>query len=111
MFGAWDHAGMQQDDEGAAVVRAAAGRLILLELPRYSPWLNPSDMLWRHCRREVTQCERFASVKALLPAAQDFFDHDNRWLVAPFTAGLKPCIVIRPSDEMGQKLDEDGCDL
>ena len=35
-------------------VRAAAGRLVLLYLPTYSPWLNPIEMLWRHFRREVT---------------------------------------------------------
>jgi putative transposase len=46
--------------------------------PTYSPWLNPSEMLWRHFRREVTHCELFETVKALLVAAQDFFDRYNR---------------------------------
>ncbi len=77
IFVAWDNAGMHQDDEVEAVVRAAAGRLILLYLPTYSPWLNPIEMLWRHFRREVTHCELFASLKALLTAAQDFFDYYN----------------------------------
>ena len=44
-----------EDDEVEAVVRAAAGRLVLLYLPTYSPWLNPIEMLWRHFRREVTR--------------------------------------------------------
>jgi hypothetical protein len=35
-------------------------------------------MLWRHFRREVTHCELFASVKALLMAADDFFARYNR---------------------------------
>ena len=59
-------------------MRAAAGRLVLLYLPTYSPWLNPIEMLLRHFRREVTHCELFESVKALLAAAADFFDRHNR---------------------------------
>jgi transposase len=60
------------------VVRGAAGRLVLLYLPIYSPWLNPVEMLWRHFRREATHCELFESVKALLAAAHDFFVRYNR---------------------------------
>ena len=74
----WDNADTHQDDEVEAVVRAAAGRLVLLYLPTYSPWLNPIEMLWRHFRREVTHCELFESVKALLAAAADFFERHNR---------------------------------
>ena len=75
---AWDNMVTHQDDEVEAVVRAAAGRLVLLYLPTYSPWLNPIEMLWRHFRREVTHCELFESVKALLTAAKDFFERYNR---------------------------------
>ena len=75
---AWDNASTHEDDEVDDVVRAAAGRLVLLCLPTYSPWLNPIEMLWRHFRREVTHCELFASIKALLAAAADFFDRYNR---------------------------------
>ena len=75
---AWDNARTHFDDEVEAVVRAAAGRLVLLYLPTYSPWLNPIEMLWRHFRREVTHGELFASVKALLQAAQEFFDRYNQ---------------------------------
>lgn len=74
----WDNAVTHQDDEVEAVVRAAAGRLVLLYLPTYSPWLNPIEMLWRHFRREVTHCELFASVRELLVAARDFFDRYNQ---------------------------------
>jgi len=56
------------------VVRAAAGRLVLLYLPTYSPWLNPIEMLWRHFRREVTHCELYETIDALLRAVQDIFD-------------------------------------
>jgi hypothetical protein len=59
------------------VLRADAGRLILLYLPTYSPWLNPIEMHWQHFRREVTHCQLFVSVKTLLAAAQDFFEYYN----------------------------------
>src|SRR5204863_9491524 len=73
-----DNAKTHEDDEIDAEVQAAAGRLILLYLPTYSPWLNPIEMLWRHFRREVTHCELFETMQALLAAAQDFFDSYNQ---------------------------------
>lgn len=73
IYVAWDNATTHEEEEVGAVVRAGAGRLVLLYLPTYSPWLNPIEMLWRHFRREGTHCELFESVKALLRAAQDFF--------------------------------------
>ncbi len=78
IYVAWDNAGTHEDDEVEQVVRAAAGRLVLLYLPTYSPWLNPIEMLWRHFRREVTHCECFATKQALLAAAQDFFARHNQ---------------------------------
>jgi putative transposase len=74
---AWDNADTHQDDEVEAVVRAAAGRLVLLYLPTYSPWLNPIELLWRHFRREVTHCELFESIQALIAATLDFFRRYN----------------------------------
>ena len=73
----WDNASTHQDDEVEAVVRGAAGQLVLLYLPTYSPWLNPIEMLWRHFRREVTHCEIFENVKALINASHDFFSLYN----------------------------------
>ena len=78
IFVAWDNANTHQDDEVEAVVRGAAGRLVLLYLPTYSPWLNPIEMLWRHFRREVTHCELFVSMKHLIAATYDFFDRYNQ---------------------------------
>jgi putative transposase len=76
---AWDHANTHEDDEGEAVIRDAAGRFVLLYLPTSSPpWLNPIEMLWRHVRREVTHCELFPTVKALLAATREFFDRYNQ---------------------------------
>ncbi|NJL54881.1 IS630 family transposase [bacterium] len=77
VYVAWDTANTPADDAVEAVVRAACGRLVLRYLPTYSPWLNPIERLWRHFRREVTHCELFDSVKALLAAAQAFFDRYN----------------------------------
>jgi transposase len=77
IYVAWDNANTHQDDEVEAVIRAAAGRLVLLYLPTYSPWLNPIELLWRHFRREVTHCELFETMQLLLAAAQDFFDRHN----------------------------------
>lgn len=74
----WDNAVTHQDDEVEAVVRAAAGRLVLLYLPTYSPWLNPIEMLWRHFRREVTHGELFQSIKAVIEASYSFFHRYNQ---------------------------------
>jgi transposase len=78
IYVAWDNNCTHEDDEVEAVVRAAAGRLVLLYLPTYSPWLNPIEMLWRYFRREVTHCELFETKPALLAAARDFFDRSNQ---------------------------------
>lgn len=78
IYVAWDNATTHQDDEVEAVVRGAAGRLVLLYLPTYSPWLNPIEMLWRQFRREVTHCELFQSMKAVIQAAYDFFHRCNQ---------------------------------
>jgi transposase len=95
IYVAWDNADTHQDDEVEAVVRAAAGRLVLLYLPTYSPWLNPIEMLWRHFRREVTHCELFGSVTALLAAAADFFARYNRAPQRTLSIiGAKPAIAV-----------------
>ncbi len=78
IYVAWDNANTHEDDEVEAVVRGAAGRLVLLYLPTYSPWLNPIEMLWRHFRREVTHCEVFPTIAALIAASYEFFDRYNR---------------------------------
>jgi putative transposase len=77
VYVAWDNASTHEDDEVEAVLRGAAGRLVLLYLPTYSPWLNPAEMLWRQLRREVTHCELFESIDALLDATHAFFDRLN----------------------------------
>lgn len=50
-----------------------------LYLPTYSPRLNATGMLWRHCRREVTHYELFESAQALLVDARlDLIRRHNR---------------------------------
>jgi putative transposase len=78
IYVAWDNVNTHEDDEVEAVVRGAAGRLVLLYLPTYSPWLNPIEMLWRHFRREVTHCELFETLQLLRKAAEDFFVRANQ---------------------------------
>jgi len=73
----WDNVNTHSGEAIEAIVRGAAGRLILLYLPTYSPWLNPIEMLWRHFRREVTHCELFVNAQALLDASKAFFDRLN----------------------------------
>ena len=73
----WDNVYTHKDYEIEEIVRAEAGRLVLLYLPTYSPWLNPVEMLWRYFRREVTHCELFVSVKKLLEASEIFFEQYN----------------------------------
>ncbi len=78
VYVAWDNATTHEDDEVEAVVRAAAGRLILLYLPTYSPWLNPIEMSWRHFRREVTHGELFETKQVLPDTAQKCFERLNQ---------------------------------
>jgi putative transposase len=77
VYVAWDNASTHEDEEVETVLRGAAGRLVLLYLPTYSPWLNPIEMLWRQFRRGVTHCELFDTLQDLLTATTAFFDHCN----------------------------------
>jgi putative transposase len=40
VYVAWDNSNTHEDDEIEEVLRGAAGRLVLLYLPTYSPWLR-----------------------------------------------------------------------
>lgn len=74
---AWDNASTHEDDEIEAVVRGASGRLVLVYLPTFSPWLSPVEMFWRQFRREVTHCELFENIKAVVAATPNFFQCCN----------------------------------
>jgi transposase len=78
IYVAWDNATTHRDGEVEALLKQAKGRLVLLYLPTYSPWLNPIEMLWRHLRREVTHCEFFVSMQDLTAATLDFFARYNQ---------------------------------
>ena len=69
----WDHAYTHFGGEIDAVLKEAQGRLIVLYLPTYSPWLNPIEMLWRSMRYGVTHCELFTKLADLEAAFLDFF--------------------------------------
>ena len=69
----WDNATTHYDDEIDEVLKEAKGRLVLLYLPTYSPWLNPIEMLWRSMRYAVTHCELFTSLSALTTAFLEYF--------------------------------------
>jgi hypothetical protein len=71
------HTSTHEDEEVEAVLRGAAGRLVRLYLPTYSPWLNSIEMLWRQFRREVMHCELFATLQDLLATSRAFFDRCN----------------------------------
>jgi putative transposase len=79
MFVAWDNASMPEDEEIEAVVRAAAGRLVLLYLPTSSPWLNPIEMRLPSFPTGSDEIrELFETKRALLAAAHDCFDRFNQ---------------------------------
>jgi transposase len=60
------------------ITRAAAGRLVVLYLPTYSPWLNPIEMLLPPVSPRGDAQRALHTVKSLLAAARDFFDRYNR---------------------------------
>jgi hypothetical protein len=112
---AWDNADTHADAEIEAIVRATAGRVVLLYLPTYSPGLNPIAMLWRQFRREVPHCELFVSLEALVKAAHTFFDRYNQcphhmlsiigahaaslsWLYLDFRAATELAAAIRTKE-------------
>jgi transposase len=69
----WDNCNTHADKEIDAILKEANGRLVLLYLPTYSPWLNPIEMLWRHMRYNVTHCELFMDITDLTSAFLEFF--------------------------------------
>src|SRR5919199_6337786 len=54
MYLTWDNCYTHFDKQIDAILKEANGRLVLLYLPTYSPWLNPIEMLWRAMRYNVT---------------------------------------------------------
>jgi transposase len=56
----------------ATAVREAAGRLMLMPQPAYSPALNPQERLWKWRRRIVTHNHGVATLQEEIPAIRDF---------------------------------------
>jgi putative transposase len=80
VYVAWDNATTHFAGEVEDVLREANGRLVLLYLPTYSPWLNPAEMLWKAWRYHVTHCEFFETIGHLVEATYDFFGRCNHEL-------------------------------
>jgi DDE superfamily endonuclease len=87
VYVAWDTTTMHENEKIEAVLWGAAGRLALLSLAAYSPWLNPIEMLWRQFRRQVTHGERFDAVGDLLTVIQVFLERYHH------CAGTVRCIT------------------
>jgi hypothetical protein len=55
-------------------------------------------MLWRYFRAQVTHCELFETMQALLAAGYDFFDRYNQCASADFVChwlqGKKSCLIV-----------------
>ncbi len=69
----WDNATTHAGGDIDKVLKEANGRLVLLYLPTYSPWLNPVEMLWRNMRYNVTHCELFMTIDDLETAFLNYF--------------------------------------
>jgi putative transposase len=78
VYVAWDNVNTHFKEEVEQVVEKAQDRLRLLFLPTYSPWLNPSEMLWRLFRKRVTHGEWFTSMDKVVEATKAFFRKCNR---------------------------------
>ena len=48
-------------------------KVIFLDIPPYSPDLNPIEQLWRHTRREITHNRYFASLALLEKKLDEWF--------------------------------------
>ena len=69
----WDNSYTHFGGDIETILKEANGRLVLLYLPTYSPWLNPIEMLWRSMRYGVTHCELFETIGDLETAFLDYF--------------------------------------
>lgn len=66
----WDNTATHENEKIDPVLWGAAGRLALLDLPTYIPWLNPIEMLRRQFQREVTHYEQFDTDENLLTTTE-----------------------------------------
>jgi putative transposase len=69
-----DNCNTHSGKEINTVLKEANGRLVLLYLPTYSPWLNPIERLWQVMRYAVTHGELFESLEALLAVFLAYFE-------------------------------------
>jgi DDE superfamily endonuclease/winged helix-turn-helix protein len=67
-----DRAAQHRGHAVDTAVRAAAGRLMLMPQPAYSPALHPQERLWKWLRRRVTHHHWFATLQEESQAMRDF---------------------------------------
>lgn len=58
--------------------KASELKLELMQLPGYSPDLNPIEGLWKWMREEVTQLHCYQTLRALFDACKGFLDLINK---------------------------------
>jgi transposase len=68
MYVVWEITATHENEKIDPMLWAAAGRLALLYLPTYSPWLNSIEMLWRHFRLKFTHGGLFDAVEICSPS-------------------------------------------
>jgi transposase len=71
----WDGAPWHRSH--TVLAAAATVGIEIIQLPGYSPDLNPIDGLWKWMRREITQLHCYASVHELFLACLAFIDRIN----------------------------------
>ena len=80
----WDNASWHKSQKVGAWakehnrrVKAEGGvRLLLYRLPTYSPWLNPQEPQWAHCKKKVVAPTATLTARQLKTRVRDYFHSD-----------------------------------
>ena len=52
-------------------------RIVPYRLPTASPWLNPIEPHWLHCKRAVYAVDHIPTIEEIRHAVEDYFDIRN----------------------------------
>ncbi len=80
----WDKASWHKSEQVRAWVKAynqnvkreGGVRLLTWLLPTKSPWLNPQEPHWMHCKRHVVEPHGILTQRQLKERVRDYFDSD-----------------------------------
>ena len=80
----WDNASWHKSQKVCAWVnehnrrvKAEGGvRLLLYRLPTHSPWLNPQEPQWAHCKKKVVAPTKTLTERQLKTRVRDYFHSD-----------------------------------